>query len=164
MDLESALTELAPNLLRFCTGLSGDPAEGEEVAQEALASLVRYWRRRGEPDSPRAFVYAVARRQAFRSRWRRRLFAPLEAAERRSDPGAGPEESSGDRDRVRAVLRALADLSGRDRQALLISALEEFSVEEAARVLGISPSAFKMRVHRARARLALKLGEADDAG
>jgi RNA polymerase sigma-70 factor (ECF subfamily) len=144
MDLESALTELAPNLLRFCTGLSGDPAEGEEIAQEALASLVRYWRRRGAPDSPKAFVCTVARRQAFRARWRRRLFAPLEAAEHRANPGADPEESSGGQDQMRAVLRALAELPGGDRQALLICALEELSVEEAARVLGISASAFKM--------------------
>lgn len=164
MDLERALAELAPNLLRFCTGLSGDPAEGEELAQEALASLVRYWRRRGAPGSPKAFVYTVARRQAFRVRWRRRLFAPLEDAEARSASAADPDEVRAGKQRLRAVLDALRELPARERQALVLGALEELSVEEAARALGISASAFKMRVHRARMRLSSKVGSGHDGG
>jgi DNA-directed RNA polymerase specialized sigma24 family protein len=76
MDLEQTLADLAPSLLRYCTGASGDPAAGEELAQESLAVLVSRWRRHGPPESSRAFVYAVARRLARRRKWRRRYSYP----------------------------------------------------------------------------------------
>ena len=41
MDLESEIERLAPELLRFCTGLTRNPVEGEEIAQEALVSLLQ---------------------------------------------------------------------------------------------------------------------------
>ncbi len=90
MDLESAIERLAPELLRFCTGLTRNPVEGEELAQEALASLVRYWRTQGPPQSPAAFAYTVARRQAHR--WRRRLrrFLPWTSSNRDLTRHRGP--------------------------------------------------------------------------
>ena len=153
MDMESAIERLAPALLRFCTGLTRSPVEGEELAQEALASLVRYWRAQGPPQSPAAFAYTVARRQAHR--WRRRLlrFLPLDFLESRPHPEPGPEARSADRERLQGALRALGKLAERDREAVLLAADPEMAVEEAAQMLGISPSAFKMRVHRARQRL-----------
>ncbi len=77
MDLESTLRALAPGLVRFCIGILGHADEGEDLAQESLAALVRFWKTNGPPDSPAAFVYLVARRQAgrFRRRWKR--FLPL---------------------------------------------------------------------------------------
>ncbi len=153
MDLESAIERLAPELLRFCTGLTRSPAEGEELAQEALSSLIRYWRTQGPPQSPAAFAYTVARRQAHR--WRRRLlrFLPLDLLESRPHPAPGPETRSADRERLQGALRALGRLTERDREAILLAADPEMGVEDAARVLGITSSAFKMRVHRARQRL-----------
>ena len=153
MDLESAIERLAPELLRFCTGLTRNLVEGEELAQEALASLVRYWRTQGPPQSPAAFAYTVARRQAHR--WRRRLrrFLPFDLLESRPHPAPGPEARSMDRELLQGALRALGKLTERDREAILLAADPEMAVEEASRVLGISASAFKMRVHRARQRL-----------
>ena len=153
MDLESAIERLAPELLRFCTGLTRDPAEGEELAQEALASLVRYWRTQGPPQSPAAFAYTVARRQAHRWRSRLRRFLPSDLLESRHHPAPGPEATSMHTERLQGALRALGKLTERDREAILLAADPELAVEEAARVLGINPSAFKMRVHRARQRL-----------
>lgn len=153
MDLESAVERLAPELLRFCTGLTRDRLEGEKLAQEALASLVRYWRIHGPPQSPAAFAYAVARRQALR--WRRRLrrLLPLDLLESRPHPGPGPEALSLHHERLQEALRALGQLSERDREAVLLAADPEMAVEAAAGVLDITSSAFKMRVHRARRRL-----------
>jgi RNA polymerase sigma factor (sigma-70 family) len=154
MDLERALADLAPNLLRFCTGLTRDAAEGEELAQEALVALVRYWRAKGPPESPAAFAYTVARRQAARLTRRLMRLLPLELIESRPAPDLDPETLSSKRQKFRAALKALGALSVRDREALLLAMDEEVSVEGGAHVLGISPSAFKMRVHRARQRLA----------
>jgi len=52
---------------------------------------------------------------------------------------------------------ALARLGARDREALLLSAWEGLSAQQAAGVLGCSPEAFRVRLHRARKHLAQAL-------
>jgi len=53
--------------------------------------------------------------------------------------------------------RALASLSESDRELLLLLAWEGLTNEEAAGVLGIGPRALRVRLHRARKRLASAL-------
>ncbi len=159
MDLESTVRDLAPRLLRFCRGWAVGPEAAEEAAQEALAALVARWRRSGPPDSPEAFVLAIARRRAVRSAIRGRLLAPYHVlgdgreSARAIDPGEGPEARAAARAELTRTLAALRTLSDRDRQAILLVAAAELSTEQAAAVAGVSRSAFKMRVHRARRRL-----------
>lgn len=162
MDLESTVARLAPDLLRFCTGLTRSPVEGEEIAQESLASLVRYWRIHGPPESPTAFAYTVARRQAFRLHRRLKRFLPLDLLEHRPHPAQSPEATSIKRQELEEALRALGALSMNDREALLLAADGELGVEEAARIVGVQPSAFKMRVHRARQRLCARLEQSHE--
>jgi RNA polymerase sigma-70 factor (ECF subfamily) len=52
------------------------------------------------------------------------------------------------------LVQALARLEERDREVLLLTAWEGLTTRQAARVLGCSPQAFKVRAHRARKRLA----------
>lgn len=180
MDLETTVQGLAPRLLRYCLGRTGSAEVAEEIAQEALAALVGRWRRHGPPDSPEGFAFAVARRRAFRAGLRRRLLLPLAALgnghDDAPDPGgpaapgsvspcgAAPDllERLERRHELARVLAALRRLPGRDREALLLAAAGELSTAEASRVLGISRSAFKMRLHRARRRLAALLEDRDD--
>jgi RNA polymerase sigma factor (sigma-70 family) len=128
----------------------GHAAEGEDLAQESLASLVRFWKSHGPPDSPAAFVYLVARRQAgrFRRRWKRLL--PLESLDPPSEDAANPESNAIERQRVAQALSLLNRLPRRQREALLIALDKDIPVTNAARALRISVSAFKMRVCRAR--------------
>lgn len=172
MDLETTVRGLAPRLLRYCLGRTGSPEVAEEIAQETLAALVGRWRRHGPPDSPEGFVFAVARRRAFRAGLRRRLLLPLTALGNGHDDGSDPAEPAAAapdlleglerRHELTRVLAALRRLPGRDREALLLAAAGELSTAEASRLLGISSSAFKMRLHRARRRLAPLLEDRDD--
>ena len=41
VDLENALRELAPRLIRYLTARTGDRSLAEDVAQESLIGLVR---------------------------------------------------------------------------------------------------------------------------
>jgi RNA polymerase sigma-70 factor (ECF subfamily) len=52
------------------------------------------------------------------------------------------------------ALRELAALGEKDREALLLTAWDGVSVEEAAQLLGISPAAVRKRISRARAAVA----------
>jgi hypothetical protein len=51
----------------------------------------------------------------------------------------------------------------RDQEVLRLAAWEQVTMAEGAAVLGCSASAFRMRLHRARARLATKSGAGDFA-
>jgi len=100
VDLETNLLTLAPGLLRFCIGMMGSTTEGEDLAQESLAALVRYWKISGPTNSPAAFVYSVARRQAgrFRRRWKR--FLPLKWDGAQGEPSIDAEAGFLDRQRA----------------------------------------------------------------
>jgi len=56
-----------------------------------------------------------------------------------------------------ALAAALRELSPLDREALLLTAWEELTPTEAARSLGIKPTAFRVRLLRARRRVEAKL-------
>jgi len=154
VDLDGTLSELAPRVLRYLVARLGDVSLAEEIAQESLTALVRCCRNGGAPESAEAFVFAVARRRMGRAVWRRRLWVPIEQATGSSDGRPSPESRAIARVEEERVRSALAKLARRDREAILLVAVGEMSMVEAANVLGVSLSAVKMRLHRARARLA----------
>ena len=162
MDLEEEVEALAPRLLSYCLGRLGDRALAEEVSQEALTALVDRWRRHGPPDSPVAFAFSVARRRAGRLAWRRRLMSPWNESVHHSGKAAAPDDVYAPRERLGRTLAALATLPMREREALLLVAVGELNTAEAARAQGISRSAIKMRVHRARRKLLALLEESND--
>jgi RNA polymerase sigma-70 factor, ECF subfamily len=167
LELEGAVRELAPQLFRYSLGRTGDAGLAEEVAQDALAALVQRWRRHGPPECPAAFAFAVARRRAGRLNLQRRLLEPLHAlldghSRLSHSPLPGPEEIATQRTALGRTLTAMRQLPGRDREALLLVGAGELGPTEGARVLGISVSALKMRLHRARKRLLQILEEKQD--
>ena len=157
VDLGGTIAELAPRVLRYATARLGDPALAEDVAQESLAALVRACRNGGAPESPEAFVFAIARRRAGRAAWRRQFWAPLELAFGARSAGPSPEARAIANDEAAQLRKALARLSSRDREAILLVAVGGLSMADAAAALGLSISAVKMRLSRARARLAASL-------
>lgn len=158
MELEDLVADLAPRVLRYSRGRTHCPHLAEEVAQDALSALVQRWRRRGPPENPTAFVFAIARRRSARALLRRRLMVPLEALLDRPSPAPDPAEKTQRRAAVDEALAALGRLAARDREVLLLVAGGELDLGSIGEILGISGSAVKMRVHRARKRLA-KLSE-----
>ena len=150
MDIEDTVRALAKPLLRYCLARTGRLVVAEDLAQEALTALVSRWRRFGPPESPQAFVFSIARRRARRANLRQRLLEPLERLAGRADPAPSPEETADLRRQLAALELALAELSAAEREALLLVVGGELKQTEAAAVLGISISAMKMRLLRAR--------------
>ena len=95
----------------------------------------------------------VARRRLRRALFRRRLLEPLEKAINGHSPRPDPETRALARSDLAQTLTALDRLARRQREALLLVAAGELDSAAAAGVLGISRSALKMRVHRARRQL-----------
>lgn len=72
----------------------------------------------------------------------------------RADPHPGPDRIHEGRQDLARVLDALQELPEVDRAALIMRVEEELPYEEIGRSLRLSVSAVKVKVHRARRRLA----------
>ena len=121
------------------------------LAEDAVAETFEIaWRRREDlPRRPKAWLLGVARRVLANRRRADRRQANL-AEQIAAQPVAGTDRS----DDLRDVLAALARLSRLDQEVLMLVAWDELSSREAAAVVGCSPVAFRLRLHRARRRLA----------
>ena len=75
-------------------------------------------------------------------------------------PRPGPERQAAVAHRMRQLRVALLELSDVDRTALLMRAQEGLRYDEIARALDVSVSAAKVKVHRARLKLARLMDEA----
>ncbi|HEX3511045.1 MAG TPA: sigma-70 family RNA polymerase sigma factor [Solirubrobacteraceae bacterium] len=128
-------------------------ADAEDVLGEVF--LVA-WRRLDEvpAEQERVWLLGVARRALANQRrgsTRRRALRSRLASQGQA-PAAAPMPFPAARET--RLGRALARLSESDRELLLLIAWEGLSNEEAARVLEIRPRALRVRLHRARRRLA----------
>jgi len=141
-------------LVRYLTRRLGDRDWAEEVAQETFVRALR----QESIVNERAWVFAVAHnlvRDGARRDARNRRHLELMAAEAREVEEEEPEvEQTLERGQELArARRALAALSERDRQALLLKE-EELDYQEIADVLQIEKSSVGTTLSRARRRLA----------
>jgi RNA polymerase sigma-70 factor (ECF subfamily) len=143
----------APALLRYLRRRLPH-ADAEDVAAE---TFVVVWRRLGEvPSDPLPWVIGVARNQlrnAARGEQRRSVLVER-IRTTTGGPRVLPEHISGG---PSDVVAALAALSTADRELLLLVGWDELDAAQSAAVLGCSRGAFRVRLHRARKRLAEQL-------
>lgn len=126
---------------RALVAFSGD----SEIASDALAEAFAQAIRRGsQVSSPERWVWTVAIRIARGELKARAREEPLSRAE--------PVVHQPDDD-IAAVLGALAKLSGKQRAAVASFYLMGYSIRETANMIGSTPAATKVHLHRARTRL-----------
>jgi len=131
-----------------------------DVAQE---SFVRAWRAlprfRGEAAFS-TWLYRITVNTAWtlRSRWRRHAAVPLdEASSWSEDRGITPEEASENRELRDRLSGAVAALPEAQRAVVVLKDVYGWTHREVAKALGITVTATKVRLHRARLRLRDKL-------
>jgi RNA polymerase sigma-70 factor, ECF subfamily len=138
--------------------LVGDPHLAADVAQE---TLIRAWKAlpkfRGDAQFS-TWLYRITVNTAWtqRSRARRQRELPLEEYGDMAAPyDARHPEVAGELLELRGRLRAALDsLPEGQRQVVVLKDVYDWSHIEIAEAMGISVSAAKVRLHRARARLA----------
>lgn len=140
-------------LLRLMFVMTGNLMEAEELAQEAMTRALERWDRVSTMSSPAGYVYRTAV-NLNRSRLRR-LARPLRwSRESARSSDAEPEV-------IGSLVAALTALPRGQREAVLLVEWLGLDAREAGRILGISPSSVRSRVHRAKASLAGGTGDAD---
>jgi RNA polymerase sigma-70 factor (ECF subfamily) len=150
-DFERLYERHARDVYRFAFYLSGNRAAAEDITSE---TFIRVWnaRDRVELATVRAYLFAIARNLYLRGGrpQSRRAEMPEDVA----DAAPGPHEEAAGRQEMEAVMAALQELPEGDRAALLMRAEDGLSYGEIAAVLGVSEAAARVRVHRARVKLA----------
>jgi RNA polymerase sigma-70 factor (ECF subfamily) len=126
-----------------------------EDAADLLAEVYLVaWRRRADRpryEEQRLWLYGVARRLL--AEHHRSALARVDA-EGDAGESSTPEGPSGDDRRGAVVRRALESLSDLDRELITLTTWEGLSPADAARVVGITAGTARVRLHRARNRLA----------
>jgi RNA polymerase sigma-70 factor (ECF subfamily) len=149
-DFTSLYEAFAADVFRFALYLSGDRADAEDITSE---TFMRAWTSH-EPirtETVKGYLFTIARNvflKQLRTSGRR---APLDENLRDSRPSAFDHAQQ--RAEVASVLEAMQSLPDLDRAALVMRTFDELPYREIARVLEITETAAKVKVHRARASL-----------
>src|SRR5262249_40208987 len=138
-------------VFRFALGLSRNRAEAEDIVAEAFARVLTR-AHAIESVTARAYLLTVARNVFLDGRRRSARDARLLQAMEHAPPDSG--EHPDDVGRLSRALDALGALPEGERAALLLRLDHDMPYEHIAAALGISVAAAKVRVHRARLRLA----------
>ena len=145
-------------LYRLLRRYTGDSDEAYEAVHEAFiaawSSLTRFDPNRAFGPWLRTIAINKARDRGRRMMVRRAVFGSknlddTEALEK-ADPAPGAEHKALEDENVRRLDRAVSRLPGALKEALILTAFEGFSQQQAAEVLGVSVKTIETRVYRAR--------------
>jgi len=153
---ESLIAQQIPRLRRYAGALTGDRAAADDLVQDTLErALSRFhlWR---QGSNLRAWLFTIMHNifvNQARSR-ARRYHESLET-EPAAEAVRAPEP---DWIELRDIANALSRLPHEQRAVVLLVGLEQFTYDEAARVLDIPIGTVMSRLSRARERLRALLG------
>jgi RNA polymerase sigma-70 factor (ECF subfamily) len=131
---------------------TGNRHEAEEIAQEAFLRVFERWGYVGGLEDPTGYLFRVSM-NVFRSRSRRAslgLRRALFLAPAETDDLAAVETHD-------AVVRLMRELDPKQRAAVLLTSILDYSAEEAGRMLGLRASSVRSLTTRARARMKLEV-------
>ena len=157
--LESLLTELQPQLYRFAMLMCHHREDAEDVTQDALLAVVRGLSSFRGDAKLSTWTFTIARRFCGKRRRRDERSENLSPAasleqsspwQRETAQLEGPEARA-ERGELWAQLEeGIRALPKEHREVLLLRDVEGLRAKEVAEVIGISVSAVKSRLHRAR--------------
>jgi len=156
--LEQRLEALHPASFGWALGCCRwDREEAEEVLQTTYLKILDGRARFDERSSFKTWLFAVIRRTAEerrRGRWLRSLAALRWLDDPVPAPVSTPEARLDASETSRVLRSALQALPARQREVLHLVFYQDLTVEEAARVLGISVGSARTHYHRGKAALA----------
>ncbi len=147
-----------------CYRMLGTPTAAEDAAQEAF---IRAYQAFDRYDSNRSFatwILSIASNYSIDQLRKKKVIVLSMDNEKYGwmappDPGPSPEKAALDKEKNALVQAILSDLPETDRAAVILQFWHDYSYDEIAETLGLSSSAVKSRLFRARHVMAEKWQE-----
>jgi RNA polymerase sigma-70 factor (ECF subfamily) len=161
--ITALVAEYSTTLYRVAYSVTRNAAEAEDIVQETFLRVLKHQNKLAEIRDARVWLVRIAWNLAL-DRKRRSKTRPetediadmvrtLAATERRAD-----DEVISSQEHAR-VLALIDQLPAKEREALLLSALEELSTPEIASICSTTESSIRSRIFRARRELATLLAK-----
>jgi RNA polymerase sigma-70 factor (ECF subfamily) len=155
-----------PELLRYCTRMTGSIADGEDVVQDTLARACYELPQMKELPPLRPWLFRIAHNRAI-DHWRHeahRASEPLDAAFELADASAlEPDSVVARQQAVRAAISSFLALAPAQRGCVILKDVLDHSIDEIAAELALSVPAVKAALHRGRAALLRSTAAAPEA-
>jgi RNA polymerase sigma-70 factor, ECF subfamily len=158
LQIESLVREHARLVFRIAFSVLRNHADAEDIVQEVFLRVSRHGAKGIE--DPKAWLSRIAWRASvdrFRSIARNGQDEFDECVHAPSGHRTGAEFQLISRQTLALLDRLIATLPRKEREALLLTSIDELSGAAAARILGTTETSVRARVFRARQRLAEKL-------
>jgi RNA polymerase sigma-70 factor (ECF subfamily) len=159
-EIAALVHEHAALLFRVAYSVLRDRAEAEDCVQDTFLRALEHHAKIAALHSPRAWLVRIAWNLALD---RRRRTQPQQADElfldRLRDPKRSPETQLSQHQQLALTLAAIDALPKLEREALLLSAIDDLTPADIAAVLGKTSSAARALLHRARTRLKDRLAQ-----
>ncbi len=140
----------ATEVYRFALWLTGDRYDAEDITSE---TFVRAWLHNStfRTETLKAYLFTIARNIYLNQQRKRTPQVLLDDAY--PDPAPGPDKMVESHLELRSVRGVLHSLQEIDRTAFILRVQHELPYAEIARILKLSLTATKVKVHRARKKL-----------
>jgi RNA polymerase sigma-70 factor (ECF subfamily) len=155
-------------IFRLTSHLLRSAAEAEDITQETFVRAYGALARFDGRSEPFTWIYRIAVNlslNAIRSRKTQRTAAPPDDPQMESlllearGGGSSPADATLDRELALALIDGLSELSESLRTTLVMVGIDGLSHAEAAKILGCPEGTIAWRVHEARRKLRVYLGE-----
>ncbi|AWB85086.1 RNA polymerase sigma factor [Corynebacterium liangguodongii] len=148
LSFESSYRQCYPSVLAYVRRRTDDNV-AEDLCAEVFTRAWSGWPPRGDLALP--WLYGIARNVVLEHYRQRQVSVPLDSVgEHNLQEPSAESRAAANVD----IMRALGELGDNDREILTLHAWEGLTPAEIAVVLGISENSSRVRLHRARARLA----------
>jgi len=156
-DFEEFFIRERDRLFRVLVLATRDASEAEEITQDAFLRVWERWTRVSRMDAPTAYLHRVAF-NAFLSRRRR---ATVALRRRMFSVASTPDEIAQVEGR-HIVIQLVRSLPARQRAAVVLIDVLDYSSEEAGELLGIRASTARELASRGRAHLRERMSNRDE--
>ena len=148
----AALNPVYEQLERFCLAIAEDRDQAYDIIGETVLRGWVHFEKLRDRKAFLAWLFTTASRLHKRTKWRSRYFDKYDqryAEELRSGSPA-PDQSAD----IEALYSALAQLTHKQREAVVLFEINGLNLKEIVQIQGGTVAALKVRLHRARKRLA----------
>ncbi len=152
IQFQDLYQQYAADVYRFAFWLCGNQHEAEDIASE---TFVRAWGNldRSRTETVKAYLFMIARNLYLKQVKGNGRYTKLDTDH--TDHTPSPAAIAADRIQLQQIREMLQTLSEIDRSAFIMRVQYDIPYAEIARILKISLSAAKVKVHRTRLKLAI---------